>query len=164
MEAGATPLEFKPVDVAAVLETVGKRLGPQFAARRIDLHIAPEPELPRILADQDRTVQVLTNLAGNALQYTQEGGSVWISAQRGKDGVQISVRDTGIGIPLEHQAHVFDRFYRVDKSRSRRAGGGSGIGLTIARALVEAQGGHMWVASEGEGRGSTFIFTLPASK
>lgn len=91
------------------------------------------------------------------------GGSVWVSAQRGGD-VQVSVRDTGIGIPPEHQAHIFDRFYRVDKSRSRQAGGGIGIGLTIARALAEAQGGRLWVASEGEGRGSTFIFSPPIAK
>lgn len=164
VEAGATPLDRKPVDVAAVLQTVGKRLGNRFETRHIALHLEPEPGLPPVLADEDRTVQVLTNLAGNALQYTPEGGSVWISAQRGKDGVQISVRDTGIGIPPEQQAHIFDRFYRVDKSRSRQAGGGSGIGLTIARALVEAQGGRLWVASEGEGRGSTFLFTLPVAK
>jgi signal transduction histidine kinase len=164
VEAGATPLELKPLDVAAILATVSKRLAPQFAARQIALHVEPASGLPKVHADEDRAVQVLTNLAGNALQYTQEGGSVWIAAQPGKDGVQISVRDTGIGIPLEQQAHIFDRFYRVDKSRSRQAGGGSGIGLTIARALVEAQGGRLWVASEGEGRGSTFIFTLPAAR
>jgi len=164
VEAGATPLDLKPVDIAAVLQTVGKRLGNRFETRHITLHLEPVTGLPRVLADEDRTVQVLTNLAGNALQYTQEGGSVWITAERGKDGVQVSVRDTGIGIPPEHLAHIFDRFYRVDKSRSRQAGGGSGIGLTIARALVEAQGGRMWVASEGQGHGSTFIFTLPVAK
>ncbi len=164
VEAGAVPLELKPVDIAAVLQTVGKRLGHQFAARGIALHMEPAPNLPPVRADEDRTLQVLTSLAGNALQYTQEGGSVWISAQRSGEEVQVSVRDTGIGIPPEHQAHIFDRFYRVDKSRSRQAGGGSGIGLTIARALVEAQGGRLWVASEGEGRGSTFLFTLPIAK
>ena len=74
--------------------------------------------------------------------------------------VRVSVRDNGIGIPQEHLRHVFDRFYRVDKSRSRQAGG-SGIGLTIARHIVEAQGGRIWVESEGEGKGSVFGFTLP---
>jgi histidine kinase len=73
------------------------------------------------------------------------------------------VRDTGIGIPAEHLPHIFDRFYRVDKSRSRQAGGGSGIGLTIARHLVEAHGGRLMVASPGEGGGSTFTFTLPVA-
>jgi histidine kinase len=74
--------------------------------------------------------------------------------------VQVSVHDTGVGIPAEHLQHVFDRFYRVDKSRSRSAGGGSGIGLTIARALVEAQGGKLQVESLGNDKGSTFTFTL----
>ncbi len=164
VEAGATPLDLKPLDIAGVLKTVNKRLGHQFAARNVALHVEPAPDLPPALADEDRTLQVVTSLAGNALQYTPDGGSVWISAQRSGGDVQVSVRDTGIGIPLEHQAHIFDRFYRVDKSRSRQAGGGSGIGLTIARALVEAQGGRLWVASEGEGRGSTFLFTLPIAK
>jgi two-component system, OmpR family, sensor histidine kinase BaeS len=76
----------------------------------------------------------------------------------------ISVRDTGIGISREHLPHIFDRFYRADKSRSRRAGGGSVIGLTIARALVEAHGGRMWAESAGEGRGSIFTFTIPIAK
>jgi signal transduction histidine kinase len=75
--------------------------------------------------------------------------------------VQISVRDTGIGIPPEHLSQIFDRFYRVDKSRSRQSGGGSGIGLTIGRALVEVQGGRIWAESKGEGQGSMFSFTLP---
>jgi histidine kinase len=74
------------------------------------------------------------------------------------------VQDTGLGILPEHLPHVFDRFYRADASRSRRAGGGSGIGLTIARALVEAHGGRIWAESKGEGQGSTFTFTLPVEK
>jgi histidine kinase len=164
VEASATPLNIKPLDLSAVLRTVTKRLGHQFESRRISLHLEPAPDLPPILADEDRTVQVLTNLAGNALKYTPEGSSVWITSQRLNDQVQISVRDTGIGIAPEHQARIFDRFYRVDKSRSRQAGGGSGIGLTIARALVEAQGGHIRVESPGEGQGSTFTFTLPIAK
>ena len=108
-------------------------------------------------------MQVLTNLTGNALQYTPEGGRVTIIAKRINGEVEISVRDTGIGIPPEHLAHIFDRFYRVDKSRSRQAGGGSGIGLTIARALVEAHGGRIRAESAGEGQGSTFTFTLPVA-
>jgi len=76
--------------------------------------------------------------------------------------VQVSVKDSGIGIPAESLPHIFDRFYRVDKSRSRAAGGGSGIGLTIAKHLVEAHGGKIRVESAGEGQGSTFSFTLPA--
>jgi two-component system sensor histidine kinase BaeS len=164
VEARAYELEVRPVDVSSLARSVTKRLKPQAETRRIALDLELAPGLPRVLADEDRAVQVLTNLTGNALQYTPEGGRVTIAAKRIDDEVRISVRDTGIGISSEHLAHIFDRFYRVDKSRSRQAGGGSGIGLTIARALVEAHGGRIWVESVGEGQGSTFTFTLPVAK
>jgi signal transduction histidine kinase len=160
VEAGAYHLDIKPVDVSALVQTVAKRLSLQFESKRIALDLKLAPGLPPVQADEDRTVQVLTNLVGNALQYTPENGSVILSAKQTNDEVQIAVKDSGIGIPPEHLIHIFDRFYRVDKSRSRQAGGGSGIGLTIARALVEAQGGRIWVESEGEGRGSVFTFAL----
>jgi signal transduction histidine kinase len=164
VEAGAYPLEVQPLSVTEIMPSVVKRLAPQFESRRIALHIEPSQGLPPVLADEDRLVQILTNLAANALQYTPDGGQVSIAARQ-KDGeIQISVQDTGIGIPPEHLSHIFERFYRVDKSRSRQAGSGSGIGLTIARALVEAQGGRIWVESQGSGRGSTFTFTLPVAK
>ena len=86
-----------------------------------------------------------------------------LSARRVADEVHIAVRDTGVGIAAEHLPRIFDRFYRIDKSRSRQAGG-SGIGLTIARALVEAHGGRIWAESEGPGRGSTFTVALPIPK
>jgi two-component system sensor histidine kinase BaeS len=143
---------------------VTKRLAPHFESKRISLDFELSPGLPHVLADEDRAVQVLTNLVGNALQYTPEGGRITISAKRINDEVQIAVHDTGIGIPPEHLLHIFDRFYRVDKSRSRQSGGGSGIGLTIARALIEAHGGRVWVESAGQGEGSTFTFTLPIAK
>jgi len=112
-------------------------------------------------ADSDRTIQILTNLLANALHYTPSGGEVWIHAERGKDEARVLVRDTGRGIPPEHLPRLITRFYRVDSSRSRAAGGGSGIGLTVAKHLVEAQGGRIWAESEGKGKGSAFYFTLP---
>lgn len=164
VEAHAYQLDLRPLDVSSLVKTVAKRLSPQFESKRVSLDLKLAPDLPRVLADEDRAVQVLTNLAGNALQYTPEGGAVTVSATRLNHEVQIAVQDTGIGIPPEHLGHIFDRFYRVDKSRSRRAGGGSGIGLTIARALVEAQSGRIWVESRGAGQGSTFTFTFPVAK
>jgi histidine kinase len=164
VESQAYQLALRPVDVSSIVTTVTKRLAPQAESKRISLDLDLDSDLPRVLADEDRAVQVLTNLAGNALQYTPEAGRVTIAAQRMNNEVQISVRDTGVGIPSEHLPHIFDRFYRADKSRSRRSGGGSGIGLTIARALVEAHGGRIWAASTGEGSGSTFTFTLPIAK
>ncbi len=164
VEARAFRLDLRPVDIAGVARTVAKRLRSQFEAKHVSLNLELPNDLPPALADEDRAVQVLTNLTGNAIQYTAAGGNVTISAQRLGHEIQVSVRDTGVGLAREHLNHVFDRFYRVDKSRSRQAGGGSGIGLTIARALVEAHGGRIWVASEGEGQGSTFSFTLPVAK
>ena len=164
VEAHSYQLDIRPLDISTLTRTVTKRLAPSAESKRIALDVELAPDLPFILADEDRAVQVLTNLTGNALQYTPEGGTITISAKRIGDEVRFAVRDTGIGIPPEHLAHIFDRFYRVDKSRSRHAGGGSGIGLTIARALVEANGGRIWAESEGEGQGSTFNFTLPLKK
>jgi signal transduction histidine kinase len=163
VEARSYELDLGPLEVSALLQTVTKRLAPQFEMKRISLELEVASDFPRVLADEDRAVQVLTNLVGNALQYTPENGRVKIAAQRMDQEVLISVRDTGMGITPEHLPHIFDRFYRADasRSRSRRAGGGSGIGLTIARALVEAHGGRIWAESTGEGQGSTFNFTLP---
>lgn len=164
VEARAYQLDIRPADVSTLARTVTKRLAPHSESKRISLDLELAPDLPRVLADEDRAVQVLTNLTGNALQYTPEGGRITISAKRIDNEVQISVSDTGVGIPPEHLSHIFDRFYRVDKSRSRQSGGGSGIGLTIARALIEAHGGRIWAESAGDERGSTFVFTLPVEK
>lgn len=164
VEAGAYQLDFRSLDVASLVQTVTKRLAPQAESKRITLGFDLTPNLPLVLADEDRAIQILTNLTGNALQYTPKGGHITISTKRIDGEIQISVRDSGIGIPPEHLTHIFNRFYRVDKSRSRQSGGGSGIGLTIARALIEAHGGRIWVESHGEGKGSTFNFTLPIAK
>jgi histidine kinase len=164
VEARAYKLDLHALDISSLMQTVTKRVTHQAALKHISIQVELAASLLPILADEDRTIQVLTNLISNALQYTPENGKILISAKRFNQEVEFSVHDTGIGIPGEHLAHIFDRFYRVDKSRSRQAGGGSGIGLTIARALVEAQGGRIWVESTGEGKGSTFRFTLPASK
>ena len=164
VESRAYTLDLRPVDLSSAVQTVMKRLAPQAEAKRIALDADLRPDLPRLLADEDRLVQVLTNLTGNALQYTPENGRVIISARRDQQEIRVSVQDTGAGMSPEHLPHIFDRFYRVDASRSRREGGGSGIGLTIARALVEAHGGRIRAESAGEGQGSVFSFTIPAAK
>lgn len=164
VEARAYQLDVKSLDVSSLAWTVTKRLMPHSESKRISLDLELDPDLPRVLADEDRAVQVLTNLTGNALQYTPQGGRITISAKQIGSEVQIAIRDTGIGISPEHLSHIFDRFYRVDKSRSRQSGGGSGIGLTIARAIVEAHGGRIWAESTGNEKGSVFTFTLPIMK
>jgi signal transduction histidine kinase len=160
VEAGSYPLDIRPVSVSTLVQTTLKRFTAQARAKQIDLRSDLPAGLPPVLADQNRIIQVLTNLVGNALQYTPEGGQVTIQSARHGDAIHLSVVDTGIGIPAEHLQYLFTRFYRVDKSRSRQAGGGSGIGLTIVHHLVEAHGGHIWAESKGEGLGSTFTFSL----
>jgi histidine kinase len=160
VESGAFQLDLRDLDSAALIQTVTKRLRHQFDEKRVTLTVDLPPHPIMLHADEDRIVQVLTNLAGNALQYTPAGGQVTISVEPAGNEARFSVKDTGVGIPPEHIPHIFDRFYRVDKSRSR-ARGGSGIGLTIAKHLVEAHGGKIWAESEGGGKGSAFIFTLP---
>ncbi len=120
---------------------------------------ASESALP-VKVDSSRITQVLTNLLGNALQYTPAGGRVTIRTWAEGREALVSIHDTGAGVAPEHLPHLFERFYRVDKSRSR-ASGGSGIGLTIARHLVEAHGGRIWAESAGAGQGSTFTVALP---
>jgi two-component system sensor histidine kinase BaeS len=120
-----------------------------------------DPALPLCDIDAQRISQVLRNLLNNAVAHTPPGGSVVVGAKRIDGEVETSVTDTGEGIPPEDLPHVFDRFYRVDKSRSRNTGG-HGLGLTIAKRLVEAHGGHITATSE-PGKGSRFTFTVPVS-
>lgn len=160
VEAGAYELHLQPIDVIDLVEATVKRLELQFGDKGVVIESDVPIGLPPVRADHDRISQVMLNLVGNALQYTPGGGRVRITAIRHEDEIYISITDTGIGIPAEHLEHIFTRFYRIDKSRSR-VGGGSGIGLTIAKHLVEAHGGRIWVESPGPGKGSTFTFTLP---
>ena len=159
-EAGLPDIHPVACDPAVLVNTAVERLQPQFSGKEVALHRQIPPLLPAVCADPDRAGQVLLNLLGNALQYTSPGGSVSISLTREADAVRFSVRDTGIGLEADDLAQVFQRFYRVDPSRARSSGG-SGIGLTIARSLVEAQRGRIWAESAGLGQGSVFHFTLP---
>ncbi len=162
VEAGAFKLNRQPLNLKHLIEQTADRLRPQFEEKEVSLTLAVPPNLPSVPADEDRLNQVLLNLMGNALQYTPSGGCVTLTAssQPQPPSLLVSISDTGLGIPAEHLPHLFNRFYRVDKSRSR-AGGGSGIGLTIAKHLVEAHHGQIWAESQGLGQGSVFHFTLP---
>ena len=163
VEAGAFQLLLTPVSPSSLIERIQSTLGRQFEDKNIQLEISVESDLPDILVDKDRILQVLTNLVGNALQYTPSGGKVTLLVRRERSDVLFSVKDSGIGITAEQLAFIFNRFYRTDKSRTR-ASGGSGIGLTIAKALVQAHQGKIWAESNGEGKGSTFSFLIPISR
>jgi signal transduction histidine kinase len=127
--------------------------------RRVRLDGQVSPQVDPVTIDPQKIERVLTNLVGNAIRHTPEGGQVSIDAQRLDGSVRVSVSDTGEGIPADDLARVFERFYRGEKSRSRSRGG-AGLGLAIAKGIVEAHGGSIEVASQA-GAGSTFTFTLP---
>ena len=160
VEAEAASIERHGVAPDALVRATVTAIEPLFAEKGIDLRLSLPRNSPSVLADRDRAEQVLTNLLTNALRYTPTGGRVTVSIVPNDRLVWFKVEDTGVGIPAEHLPRLFDRFYRVDPSRSR-ALGGSGVGLTIARALVEAQGGEIRADSPGPNQGSTFSFSLP---
>ncbi len=161
-EARQITLAIRPIASAAIVARTLDRLRPQFDEKGLTLRSEMPSDLPPVAADEDRAVQVLTNLLINALRYTPVPGDVTLAVTHTGDAVTFAIADTGIGFAPEQAPQLFDRFYRVDKSRSR-ALGGSGIGLTIARALVEAMHGHISATSAGPGQGSTFAFTLPVA-
>lgn len=158
-EAGQIPLEIVTCSASQIAAPVLEKMRPQFREKGITLKAVVPDDLPPIRADVDRASQVLTNLLGNALQYTSEGSVSLEMARRGNQ-LCFTIYDTGIGLDEKDLERIFQRFYRVDKSRSRTSGG-SGIGLTIAKQLVEAQGGTIRAESAGSGKGSQFSFTLP---
>ena len=159
-EAHQLPVSTSPQSPADLVNSAVARLLPQFTEKAIHLVAQVPPTLPLVQADPDRITQVLINLLGNALRYTPAHGTVAVTAERRDHWVSFHVADAGIGIASDDLPHVFERFYRVDKARSRTLGG-AGIGLTIAKALVEAHGGQIWAASAGLGQGATFSFSLP---
>ncbi|MFI7061730.1 sensor histidine kinase [Kribbella sp. NPDC050124] len=160
-EEGLLDLQIERLDPAELVRTAVAAAADRFTAKGVTLLDTTSHELPHILADRDRVGQVLGNLLDNALRHTPASGSVAVEAKPGEPGfVTLTVTDTGEGIRAEHLPHVFERFYRVDRSRDR-AHGGSGIGLTIAKAVTEAQGGRIAVTSHGAGAGSTFTVQLP---
>ncbi len=142
--------------LAEALEAT-ERLRPQFADKAVALDVVRRGQL-HALADPDRIIQVLTNLLGNALRATSPGGAVTLDAAPDGSGVQVAVTDTGVGLTSDQLARVFDRFWRAPRS----GGQGSGIGLTIARAIAEAHHGTLRASSPGPGKGATFVLTLPS--
>lgn len=160
VETGRLALHLSPVRPRDPVRRATESMRPLFMDKGVDLTCGLPKHLPPVLADEDRIVQILTNLLSNALRHTDGGGSVTVDVEARAGAVVFRVEDTGIGIPSEHLPRVFERFYRVEKSRSRE-GGGSGVGLAICRALVEAMGGSIRAESAGPGRGSTFFFSLP---
>jgi signal transduction histidine kinase len=169
-EARREPPDLQSVSPEALAHAALDRMRLHFAEKGLELVADLPTNLPRVLADPDYTIQVLVNLLTNALRYTLVPGKVTVSVNlptgtegavvaRGDREVVFRVTDTGVGIAAEHIPHLFERFFRVDRTSSHAADG-SGIGLPVAKALVEAMGGRIWAQSPGLGQGTTFFFTL----
>jgi heavy metal sensor kinase len=157
-DAGIAPQESEPVDLAALVAGVAETMRPLAEAKGVRLD-AGQPATARIRGDAARLRQVFYNLLDNAIKYTPEGGTVEVRVEARDGRVVAGVRDSGVGIPAEHLPHVFDRFYRVDRARSREQGG-TGLGLSIARSIVTAHGGSIELQSAA-GRGTTARVVLP---
>ena len=153
-------LRLSATEPRRLIEQAVQAAAVAFAEKGVTLGARAGLRSAPVLVDVDRIAEVLANLLANALRHTPPGGRVEIGAARRGDGVEMWVSDTGEGIAPQHLERVFERFYRVDPARARSSGG-SGIGLTIALAIIAAHGGRMWAESGGRGRGARFIVALP---
>ena len=159
IEAGRLDVLPQPMELRELIAEVCELFQPQMAASQQQLTCTLAEPLPAVLADRDRLFQVLANLVGNAVKFTPEGGRIALSSAQARGGeVQVTVSDTGPGIPEAEQARLFDRFWQARRAR----GTGAGLGLAIARGIVEAHGGRIWVESE-LGTGTRFHFTVPVA-
>ena len=161
IDAGALTLELRDAPVAGLVETTVRGLQPQAAARRVLLEARLDDVEARARCAPDKVERVLYNLVANALRHTPTDGSVAVLVRPQEREVLVTVEDSGEGIPPEALRRAFDRFWRADRARPRD-GGGAGLGLAIARGLVEAQGGRIW-AENRPGGGASVSFTLPAA-
>ena len=158
-EARELRLQQEPTPVGEIVDRVVTSFIPKAEAESVHLETEIDGSLPSLNVDRVRIEQVLANLVDNAIRHTPSGGRVTVAAKQGVGSIRVDVTDTGEGIPTDALPYVFDRLYRADPSRERGTGG-SGLGLTIARQLVEAHGGSIWAESQ-EGSGSSFVFVLP---
>lgn len=157
IETGRARMAFNSIDMQVPVMRALERLEPQAVRAGVHMNASVPDDLPTVLADEYRIEQVLVSLLHNAIKFTQSGGQIFVDARVTAADVVVSVTDTGIGIPREDLARIFERFYKADKSRSSK---GTGLGLSIARHVVRAHGGTIWAESE-EGKGSTFFFSIP---
>jgi two-component system, OmpR family, sensor histidine kinase BaeS len=159
-ERRTTSIDARWISPKALISTAVAAFAPRYKAKGVDLTAQVADDLPVLWADAERLGQVLGNLLDNALRHTDPGGRVSATATVADDELAIAISDTGVGVAPEHLTRVFDRFYRADAARDRQHGG-AGIGLSIAKALVEAHDGHIEAHSAGPGTGCTFSVKLP---
>jgi two-component system phosphate regulon sensor histidine kinase PhoR len=160
IESGQVELILAPLAPKSLVNSAADRMRMQAERARLKLSIKCEDDLPNIRADKSRLEQVLVNLIHNAVKFTKPGGEIAIEAESVSGGVRFAVRDSGVGIPEESLSRIFERFYRVEKSRTSS---GTGLGLSISKHIIEAHGGKIWAESD-ERHGSVFYFVLPFAK
>jgi CheY-like chemotaxis protein len=158
--AGRMTFTPAPVDVGPVVQAAITTVHPAAAAKGIDVLSSVPPRLPQVLGDEGRLQQILWNLLSNAVKFTPRGGTITVRAMRAGSTLRLTVEDTGRGIEQDYLPHVFERFTQEDASMTR-SHEGIGLGLSIARSLVELHGGRIRAASDGAGRGATFTIELP---
>jgi len=157
LESGEADAGRGETDIGGLIRQAVARLSTQAQKAGLKMEVDLAANLPRPVIDGDRIESVLLNLIGNAIKFTGRGGTITLAAGVDEDNILVSVADTGIGIQAGELSRIFERFYKVDKSR---AGEGSGLGLAISRNIIKAHGGRIWAESQ-EDKGSTFYFTLP---
>ena len=157
IESGQVELILAPLAPKSLVTSAADRMRMQAERAGLKLSIKCEDGLPNIRADKSRLEQVLVNLIHNAVKFTKPGGDISLETESTVGGIRFAVRDSGVGIPTESLTRIFERFYRVDKSRT---GSGTGLGLSISKHIIEAHGGKIW-AESNEGRGSVFYFVIP---
>jgi signal transduction histidine kinase len=159
LESGRALMDFQALDPQALIARAISAVRSAFNDKGVELETEVPDGLPRVHADEVRIAHVFGNLLSNALRYTPSGGRVCVSAQDAAAGVEFRVEDTGIGVPAAHRARIFERFYRVPG----QVPAGAGLGLAIAKEIVLAHGGQIWIADQAA-PGSTFCFMIPAAQ
>ncbi len=161
-DAGELPLHPQQIDVMQLLERTTEVFCHHAEQQDVDLQVEISEEVPDILVDEARMMQIMDNLISNALQYTPAGGKILLGAKKSNNHVDITVKDTGEGIIEDELPFIFDHFHRADKSRHQESGG-SGLGLSIVKALVEAHCGRVWAEST-PGAGTIIHIEMPTAK
>jgi signal transduction histidine kinase len=159
IESGMAKIDKKPASLAELTGRVIEEFGPQLEERKISLIQEFDPKLPDVPLDEDKMIEVFTNLFSNAIKFSDNGGKIFLSISPRDKEVLVSIRDEGLGIEPADLLHIFEKFHRGSKESAERKG--TGLGLTLVKSIIESHGGKIWAVSAGRGQGAVFYFTLP---
>jgi signal transduction histidine kinase len=162
-QAGTVQYDFETLNVSELADQLMEDLQIQAKEKNLEMIKKIEPDLPPIKGDRDKLTDMFTNIIDNSIKFTPKGGSITIFANKEDEYIHINIKDTGIGIPKDMIDNLFQRFYQIDSSQKRKYGG-TGLGLYIAKTIVEAHDGEIWVESEGKGKGTEVHIKLPVNE